>query len=79
MATSLIFKKDNRVINAPDTAEDFYLNQGYDEVELDPQKKQYVVKKAAPQKTVPFADYEKLQQELDAVKAAMAQQQASKK
>ncbi|MDD9147830.1 hypothetical protein OYT88_04605 [Sporolactobacillus sp. CQH2019] len=72
MAT-LIFKKNNRVINAPDTSEAFYLNEGYDEVELDPQKKQYTVVKAAPQKTVPYADYEKLQEELAAVKAATDQ------
>lgn len=72
MAT-LIFKKNNRVINAPDTSEAFYLNNGYDEVQFSEDKKSYKIVKASVQKTVPYEEFAKIQAELDAVKAATVQ------
>jgi hypothetical protein len=71
MAT-LIFKKNNRVINAPDTSEAFYLNEGYDEVKLSEDGKRYELVKAGVRKTVPYADWAKAIAELDKLKADIA-------
>ncbi|EST11262.1 hypothetical protein [Sporolactobacillus laevolacticus] len=68
MAT-LIFKKNNRVINAPDTSEVFYLNEGYDEVKLSEDGKSYELVKAGKRKTVPYAEFAKVQDELSKLKA----------
>lgn len=63
------FKKDNKVITASDTSEAYYLSEGYDKVDVDPKTKQYTIVKPSVRKTVPYADYAKLQAELDALKA----------
>lgn len=71
MAT-FIFKKENRVVNAPDTSETFYLNEGYDEVKLSEDGKSYELVKAGVRKTVSYEEYAKLKEELNKLKADVA-------
>lgn len=74
MAT-LTFKKDNKVISAPDTSADYYAAEGYDQVEVDPTTKQYKVVKPAVRKSVPYSEFLKVQSELAALKAQQPAEQ----
>lgn len=67
-------RKGNRILTVSETEKEFYLSEGYEVVELDEKTNDYiVVEKATGGRTYSVAEYNKVAEELEKVKAELAE------